>query len=111
LSSAEANVRKAYLHDVADILTIPVGRVPNGVIVEVYPYRLLDIATWSTPRRQPQQLSPSQALPLVSWHVVDLGHDGVLLAPGSAPLVQYLVVDAGVAEVHILLPRIRAFQR
>jgi hypothetical protein len=104
LSSAEANVRKAYLHDVADILTIPVGRVPNGVIVEVYPYRLLNISARSTPRGEPQQLSSSQALRLVSWHVVDLGHDRVLLAPGSAPLMQYLIVDAGVAEVHILFP-------
>jgi hypothetical protein len=109
--SAKLKREKTHLHDVADTFAVPVRRVPNGVIVEVYPYRLLDVTPWSTPGRHPQQLPSSEPLGPVLGHVVDLWHDRVLLAPGPAPLMQYLVVDAGVAEVGILLPSgVRGFQ-
>lgn len=103
-------MRETDLHNVANAFTIPVRRVPDSIVIEVYAYWLLDILL-RTPRWHTQQVSsPCMLHHFLPRLMVHLWHDRVLLAPSSPPLMQYLVMDAGVAKVGILLPGVHVLR-
>jgi hypothetical protein len=79
-------MRQTDLHNVTNVFAISVKRVPNSIIIEVYPYRFLDILL-RMPRRHAQQVTSSYVLCFLPRFVVHLWHDRVLLPPSSPALM------------------------